>query len=408
VSGHFGSIKVNFDYVIEADGGSRGNPGPAGSGAIIIDGSTGSELYEVSRFIGIATNNVAEYTAVLSALMVIDGLTQNARISVRMDSKLVVEQMSGRWKIKHPDMQILASEVQRLAAKHSITWQWIPRELNSRADGLANRAMDLSSDSDVELSREASKTKDSTPTEQSTPPALASVTEFNTTLPSSVRAPGRVTAKLTTVVLVRHGRTELTESKRMSGRGGANPGLSAAGFQDAQKVALELSKFGVSGPWGHLPKPNAIVSSPIQRTIDTANSIAKVLDLEVQPLEEFAEISFGEWDGLTHEEAQRMWPSEWESWQGSWTAAPPKGESLEDFDRRIELGRSKLFQQFAGQTVVLVAHVMPIRAMIKAAIDGGIATYWRPQISPCSISVIRFWADEAAEIQVINSTAHLI
>jgi ribonuclease HI len=108
--GSSGSIAVEFDFIVEADGGSRGNPGPAGSGAIIIDAKSGLEIYEVSRFIGIATNNVAEYTAVLSALKIIDDRAANARISVRMDSKLVVEQMAGRWKIKHPDMQVLAGE----------------------------------------------------------------------------------------------------------------------------------------------------------------------------------------------------------------------------------------------------------------------------------------------------------
>ncbi len=402
--GSSGSIAVEFDFIVEADGGSRGNPGPAGSGAIIIDGKSGLEIYEVSRFIGIATNNVAEYTAVLSALKIIDDRAANARISVRMDSKLVVEQMAGRWKIKHPDMQVLAGEVQRLVAKHQISWQWIPRELNSRADGLANRAMDQSRDGDQELSLRSASNESSIGNEV---PELSSVTEFNSSLPSSVRAPGKVSAQLTTVILVRHGRTELTESKRMSGRGGANPGLSVAGFEDAEKVASELSKIGSTGAWVHLPKPDVIVSSPIQRTMDTAGVIAKKLGLAVEPMQEFAEISFGEWDGLTNEEAVRMWPTEWESWQGSWDVAPPNGESLADFDSRVAAGRAKLFDAYTGKTVVLVAHVMPIRAMIKAAIDGGIATYWRPQIAPCSISIIRFWADEAAEILSINSTSHL-
>jgi len=405
VPGHSGSITVQFDYIVEADGGSRGNPGPAGSGSIIIDANSGQEIYEVSRFIGIATNNVAEYTAVLAALKIIDSETKNANISVRMDSKLVVEQMAGRWKVKHPDMLKLASEVQQLASKHQISWQWIPRELNSRADGLANRAMDLSGDSDQDL-RSVADIRESQSTIEV--PDLSSITEFNSSLPSSVRAPGTVKAKLTTIILVRHGRTELTESKRMSGKGGANPGLSASGFEDAAKVAAEIEKIGVTGPWAHLPRPDAILSSPIQRTMDTAGVIGAKLGLEIIPFEEFAEISFGEWDGLTHEEASRMWPNEWESWQGSWEATPPSGESLVDFDSRVASGRAKVFDAYAGKTIVLVAHVMPIRAMIKAAIDGGIATYWRPQIAPCSISIIRFWADEAAEIITLNSTAHLV
>lgn len=402
------------NFVVEADGGSRGNPGPAGSGAVIINADTGQIIYEVARFIGIATNNVAEYTALLAALQVIDGLSDRANVTVRMDSKLVIEQMAGRWKIKHPDMQILGAEVQKIASRHSVSWSWIPRELNSLADSLANRAMDASADCDSDFlgSQESAATLagagDSISSRAEDAKLMAAVGEFNSSRPSSVRAPGNVREELTTVILVRHGRTILTESKRMSGRGGANPGLSEAGFDDARKVALEVSNIGKSGQWAHLPTPDAIVSSPIQRTLDTANTIAKSLGLQTEVFEEFAEISFGEWDGLTHEEAQKMWPEEWVNWQGSWTVSPPSGESLEAFEARVFKGIDRLTKTYAGKTVVVSAHVMPIRAFIKRAIGGSIETYWRPQISPCSISIIRLWGAEAAEILAINSTSHLV
>lgn len=402
------------NFVIEADGGSRGNPGPAGSGAVIINADTGQIIYEVSRFIGIATNNVAEYTALLAAMQIIDGLSEHANVSVRMDSKLVIEQMAGRWKIKHPDMQILGAEVQKVAARHSVSWKWIPRELNSLADALANRAMDASADCDSsllqgqELAAASVEEKKLIAGQDENTKQMAAVGEFNTNRPSSVRAPGNVQAALTTVILVRHGRTILTESKRMSGRGGANPGLSEAGFDDARKVALEISKIGKSGQWAHLPSPDVVVSSPIQRTIDTANTIAQSLGLQTEVIEEFAEISFGEWDGLTHEEAQQMWPEEWRNWQGSWTVSPPNGESLEAFEARVVKGIDRLTSAYAGKTVVVSAHVMPIRAFIKRAIGGSIETYWRPQIAPCSVSIIRLWGSEAAEILAINSTSHLV
>lgn len=402
------------NFIVEADGGSRGNPGPAGSGAIIINADTGQVIYEVARFIGVATNNVAEYTALLAALQIIDRLCARANVSVRMDSKLVIEQMAGRWKIKHPDMQILAAEVQKIVSRHTVSWNWIPRELNSLADALANRAMDASADCDADLLQgekslggfAGAETLNLREAESAKP--MAAVGEFNASRPSSVRAPGNVRAELTTVILVRHGRTNLTESKRMSGRGGANPGLSEAGFEDARKVAIEVSKIGKSGQWAHLPTPDAVVSSPIQRTLDTANTIAQTLGLQTKVFEEFAEISFGEWDGLTHEEAQNMWPEEWSNWQGSWTVSPPGGESLEVFEARVFKGIDRLTTTHAGKTVVVSAHVMPIRAFIKRAIGGSIETYWRPQIAPCSISIIRLWGAEAAEILAINSTSHLI
>ena len=120
--------------VIEADGGSRGNPGTAGSGAVVIDQTTGMVIREIARFIGIASNNVAEYVALIAGLEAALDIDSNADIEVRMDSKLVIEQMSGRWKIKHPDMIQLGMQVQDLVRGKNVSWQWIPREQNFRAD----------------------------------------------------------------------------------------------------------------------------------------------------------------------------------------------------------------------------------------------------------------------------------
>ncbi len=96
------------EFIVEADGGSRGNPGPAGYGAVVSDAATGETLREAAEYIGVATNNVAEYRGLLAGLRAAHDLDPDATVHVRMDSKLVVEQMSGRWKIKHPDMKPLA------------------------------------------------------------------------------------------------------------------------------------------------------------------------------------------------------------------------------------------------------------------------------------------------------------
>ena len=95
-------------FIVEADGGSRGNPGPAGYGALVRDPETGIVLAERSESIGTATNNVAEYNGLIAGLRAAAEIDPRADIEVRMDSKLVVEQMSGRWKVKHPDMKPLA------------------------------------------------------------------------------------------------------------------------------------------------------------------------------------------------------------------------------------------------------------------------------------------------------------
>ncbi|MFE9741029.1 bifunctional RNase H/acid phosphatase [Streptomyces sp. NPDC006477] len=130
------------ELIVEADGGSRGNPGPAGYGAVVLDPVTGETLAEAAEYIGVATNNVAEYKGLVAGLKVARELFPDATVHVRMDSKLVVEQMSGRWKIKHPDMKPLAAEAGRVFPAGRVRYEWIPRERNKHADRLANEAMD--------------------------------------------------------------------------------------------------------------------------------------------------------------------------------------------------------------------------------------------------------------------------
>ncbi|MER5651225.1 bifunctional RNase H/acid phosphatase [Streptosporangium sp. NPDC002524] len=130
-------------YVIEADGGSRGNPGPAGYGAVVKDAADGQVLVETAASIGTQTNNVAEYRGLIAGLTSLLALAgDGAKVEVRMDSKLVVEQMAGRWKIKNEGLRPLALEAAALARRLKVTWRWIPREKNKDADRLANEAMD--------------------------------------------------------------------------------------------------------------------------------------------------------------------------------------------------------------------------------------------------------------------------
>ncbi|MEJ5915375.1 reverse transcriptase-like protein [Pseudokineococcus sp. 1T1Z-3] len=137
------SASVPRRLVVEADGGSRGNPGPAGYGAVVLDGGPGGPvLAEVAEAIGRATNNVAEYGGLLAGLRAAREIDSGASVLVRMDSKLVVEQMSGRWKVKHADMQRLWQEAREVWPRAQVRYEWIPRAQNSHADRLANEAMD--------------------------------------------------------------------------------------------------------------------------------------------------------------------------------------------------------------------------------------------------------------------------
>jgi probable phosphoglycerate mutase len=369
--------------IIEADGGSRGNPGISGAGAVVIDAESGKVVREISEAVGIATNNVAEYTALLLALEAAFEIDPAAAVVVRMDSKLVVEQMSGRWKIKHPDMMALGSKVQKLIADKDVEFVWIPREQNGLADALANKAMDYAGD------------------------PVASAVEFNSGEPSSIRAPRPSVKEVTTLILVRHGRTALTESRKISGGDGENPDLSELGRQDAREVAEEIAKLGHSGNFAYLSAPVVVVHSPIARAQQTAHAIAHRASLAMVTNDDLAEIGFGDWDGLTNEEMIAAFEEEYNAWRGSFEVAPPGGESLKDFDARIKRAFDSILEHYSGQTVVVVAHVMPIRALLRLANDASVAGFWRTNIGPASISIARYWGHEAAEVICSNSTAHL-
>ena len=128
--------------VVEADGASRGTPGAAAGGAVVLDPETGQVVAKAGVLCGHASNNVAEYRGMIEGLDIALAMAPEGSVHVRMDSKLVVEQMSGRWKIKHPDMQDLARAARELIGSRSVTFEWIPREENARADAAANVALD--------------------------------------------------------------------------------------------------------------------------------------------------------------------------------------------------------------------------------------------------------------------------
>ena len=127
---------------VEADGGSRGNPGIAAGGAVVLDATDGQLLAEIGVYVGHASNNVAEYSGMIAGLRRAFEIAADAEVLVRMDSKLVVEQMMGRWKIKHPDMAELAGTARELIAGRTVHFEWVPREQNKLADAMANQAMD--------------------------------------------------------------------------------------------------------------------------------------------------------------------------------------------------------------------------------------------------------------------------
>jgi len=135
-------------WTLYADGGSRGNPGLSGAGAVVFD-ALGKRIVEVSDFLGIATNNIAEYEALLRGLIALHteypkNYFKHGTLIVRMDSKLVIEQMKGVYKVKHPNLMPRYFEIKNIISRHFgvVSFEHIPREKNIDADSLANEAMD--------------------------------------------------------------------------------------------------------------------------------------------------------------------------------------------------------------------------------------------------------------------------
>jgi len=124
-----------------ADGGARGNPGPAASGAVLV-GPDGAVVEEIGSFLGVATNNVAEWTALCLGLEAA-ALRGVRRLSVRLDSELVVKQMSGEYRVKHADLQPLHRRASAaLRAFESVEIRHVPRKQNKLADAVVNRVLD--------------------------------------------------------------------------------------------------------------------------------------------------------------------------------------------------------------------------------------------------------------------------
>ncbi|WCN06992.1 bifunctional RNase H/acid phosphatase [Streptomyces sp. M92] len=502
------------EFVVEADGGSRGNPGPAGYGAVVLDAATGQTLAEAAEYLGVVTNNVAEYRGLLAGLRAARELDPDATVHVRMDSKLVVEQMSGRWKIKHPDMKPLAAEAARVFPPGRVTYEWIPRADNQHADRLANEAMDAgargeqwspsASTAELDAGRsaggrgsvgggsrggiadalgaegtEAAGSAASEPGVASAAPGAAAPAAEASAAPETSAAPGAaasdgsasdgsasgaaasdgsasevsasdgsasgaaasdgsasgaaasevsasdgsasegaasadVRAAKTvaspgwgppdmgapaTFVLLRHGETPLTPLKRFSGSGGSDPSLSAAGREQAEKVAESLARRGTV---------QAIVASPLARTRETAGIVAARLGLEVRVEEGLRETDFGAWEGLTFGEVRERHPDDLNAWLSSPDAEPTGGgESFAATGARVAATRDRLVAAYAGRTVLLVSHVTPIKTFVRLALGAPPESLFRMELSAASLSAVAYYADGGASVRLFNDTSHL-
>lgn len=409
-------------FTVEADGGSRGNPGPAGYGAVVRDTETGEVVAETAEYIGVATNNVAEYRGLVAGLKAVHALDPEAEVRVRMDSKLVVEQMSGRWKIKHPDMRPLAAEAKAVFPPGRVRYSWIPREKNKHADRLANEAMDAGK---AGRRWEPRPSPGTAPGNRTVPPGgagrrtgtgpgaapgsgaeggadpAAGNTAPEPSRPAAAPVGWAAPADLgapTTFVLMRHGETALTPEKRFSGSRGGDPGLSERGRGQAERAAAAFAARGTI---------EAVVSSPLARCRQTAQLVADRIGLDVRVEDGLREADFGAWEGMTFAEVKEGYPADLDAWLASPKSAPTGGESFTAVARRVALSRDKLLARYPGRTVLLVSHVTPVKTLVRLALGAPPEALFRMELSAAALSAVQYYADGNASVRLFNDTSHL-
>jgi probable phosphoglycerate mutase len=354
-------------FRLTADGGSRGNPGPAGYGAVVTE--NGKILAELFDVIGIATNNVAEYSGLLAGLTHINQLDPEATVEVSMDSKLVVEQMSGRWQIKHAGMRDLAKQCRSAHNPSLVTYKWIPRDENSHADRLANKALDGgTAGKQIPVVQE----------------------NYLTDRLRSSEVP-------TMIYLIRHGETILTPTRKFSGIGSLDPELTPEGAAQAERVAAEVAKL----------EPEVLISSPLKRTRETAEAIARTTGLEIIFDTDWYELSFGTWDGKSIEEVKAETPDEYQAWLNSSSYRPGGGESYDEARERVEAALSKLVELYPGKKVVVVTHNGVIKSAANIVIEGPNDGVFHMDATPCSITSLSIWpSDGLRALRSFNERGH--
>ncbi|MDA0566428.1 bifunctional RNase H/acid phosphatase [Streptomonospora sp. S1-112] len=433
--------------IVEADGGSRGNPGPAGYGAVVRDAATGTVLAEIAESIGTATNNAAEYQGLIAGLAAAARLDPAAEVEARLDSKLVVEQMAGRWRVKHPDLRPLHERARDTAEQlGAVRYTWVPRARNAHADRLANEAMDAAAEGrpvrlDTAESPEpwepvgagaaasaegapgggtagagadasahggpAAPAEGSGASEDPAPapadagaapdPAADADTGAQPGVAGSAAATGWAAPDTspTRLILLRHGETPLSSEQRFAGVG--DIALTDTGHAQARAAARHLADSGI----------DAIVSSPLRRTRDTADPIAAELGLSVEEEPDLRELDFGAWEGMTFGEVQEAHPEELARWLANPHTAPFGAESFAEVAHRVAEARDRLLSRHARKTILVVSHVTPIKVLLQQALGAPPEALFRMHLDVGCLSRIDCYSDGPMVVRALNDTGHL-
>ena len=199
----------------------------------------------------------------------------------------------------------------------------------------------------------------------------------------------------TVTLLLRHGQTPMSVQKRYAGR--SDVPLTDVGVQQAAAAAKRLASAGL----------DVIVTSPLLRTVRTAQEVAAVTGAPVVTDEGFRETDFGDWEGLTFAEVRERWPDEVTAWLADPDVAPPGGESFTEVNARVTAALHRVLDARAGQTVLIVSHVTPIKTLVVAALLAPPATLYRMHLDVAALSEIDWYADGPAVLRSFNDTGHL-
>jgi probable phosphoglycerate mutase len=388
---------VSRRLTVEADGGSRGNPGVAGYGALVRDTDTGALLAERAEPLGTASNNVAEYRGLIAGLEAARAIDAGAEVLVRMDSKLVVEQMSGAWKIKHEDMRRLALHARDVAADitaagGSVRYEWIPRAENSAADALSNDAMDGRTIDRTFGGPSSVDEAPGPPTQEGADEPAAERTLAGD--PASAFLARRGTP--TRVVLVRHGVTDFTAEGRLDGRVGPDPSLNATGRQQAVAAGRAVAAL----VQGH---PTRVLTSSLARAVETGAAVAAALGVEPERDEDWDEQCFGVWDGRSVQDLLETEIDAFRRLRDDPTfRAPGGGESHEELVARVVPAWERVVAE--GGTSVVVCHRKPILVVLAHLLGLPHDRAWRLAAAPGSLTAVEVWGDGEVSVAFTNRT----
>ena len=209
-----------------------------------------------------------------------------------------------------------------------------------------------------------------------------------------ISAQGEPTATL----LLRHGQTPMSVQKRYAGQSPKTDApLTDTGVRQAVAAAKRLASAGI----------DAIVASPLQRTVRTAEQVAAVTGVPVLTDEGFRETDFGAWEGLTFAEVRERWPSELTTWLADPSVAPPGGESFDQVSERVTAALHRILAERAHQTVLIVSHVTPIKTLVAAALLAPPPALYRMHLDVAALCEIDWYAAGPAVLRSFNATAHL-